>query len=200
MSSRFMSMVVRGGREGDPTPITYRAADTTGDTVTATLTVTYVPAAANDSSTGNKEGTPVTVDVIGNDTGTFDPTSVRLVDPVTGELVTTLVVTDEGTWTVNAATGAITFTPETGFTGDPTPVGYQVTDLDGDVTRAEVAIAYVHPAAPGTGTPAPGAPLASTGSLAKTGSEATSMIGFAALALLLGGAGVLMARRHRSHR
>jgi CshA-type fibril repeat protein len=33
-----------------------------------------------------------------------------------------LVVSGEGTWTVDPVTGAITFTPETGFTGNPTPI------------------------------------------------------------------------------
>ena len=185
------------GFKGDPTPITYQVDDTTGDTVTATVTVTYLPVAVNDSSTGNQEGSPVTVDVIGNDTGTFDPASVRLIDPITGELITTLVVAGEGTWTVNPATGAITFTPESGFKGDPTPVRYQVTDLDGDVTTAEVSIAYVHPAALTPIASTPAAPLASSGSLANTGTNAFSVIGFAALAFLLGGAGIFAARRHR---
>jgi LPXTG-motif cell wall-anchored protein len=185
------------GFNGDPTPITYQVEDTTGDAIKATVTVTYLPIAANDASTGNKEGSPVTVDVIGNDAGTFDPTSVRVIDPKTGELTTSLVVAGEGTWTVNPGTGAITFTPEPGYTGDPTPIRYQVTDLDGDITTAGVTVTYVHPGVPTPSASAPAAPLANTGSLATTGTEASSVIGFAALAFLLGGAGIYAARRQR---
>jgi len=43
----------------------------------------------------------------------------------------TLVVAGEGSWLVDNATGDITFTPEAGFLGDPTPVTYQISDSTG---------------------------------------------------------------------
>ncbi|WP_452223837.1 Ig-like domain-containing protein, partial [Lacinutrix chionoecetis] len=46
-----------------------------------------------------------------------------------------LVVPGEGTWTVDDTTGAVTFTPEAGFTGDPTPIDYNVEDNDGNVSN-----------------------------------------------------------------
>ena len=137
-----ITFVPQAGFVGNPTPITYEVTDTTGDTVEADVTVVYTPEADNDSSTGNTPGEAVTVDVIGNDTGVFDPTSVVLIDPVTGDRVTELVVDGEGTWTVNPSTGAITFTPFASFSGNPTPVTYEVTDLDGNVTSALVTITY----------------------------------------------------------
>lgn len=39
-----------------------------------------------------------------------------------------LVVAGEGTWIVNDVTGEVTFTPEAGFTADPTPIQYNVSD------------------------------------------------------------------------
>ena len=83
-----------------------------------------------------------------NDTGVFDPASVRLIDPASGQPVTALTVERQGRWTVDAATGAITFTPVAGFTGDPTPAQYRITDVAGNTVTALVTITYVYPAAP----------------------------------------------------
>ena len=130
------------GFEGDPTPVDYEVTDTTGDTVPATVTVTYVPAAVDDTDAGNTIGDPVTVDVLANDTGDFDATSVRILTSGGGR-VTTLTVPGEGAWTVNPTTGALTFTPEAGFEGDPTPVDYEVTDTTGDTVAATVTVTYV---------------------------------------------------------
>jgi gliding motility-associated-like protein len=41
----------------------------------------------------------------------------------------TLVVVNEGTWTVDPATGILTFNPEAGFTTDPTPITYTLTEI-----------------------------------------------------------------------
>ena len=54
-----------------------------------------------------------------------------------------LVVAGEGTWSVNTTTGVITFTPEAGFTGDPTPISYTVDDNDGNTSNeATVTVTY----------------------------------------------------------
>ncbi|WP_459588906.1 Ig-like domain-containing protein [Corynebacterium camporealensis] len=47
--------------------------------------------------------------------------------------VRTLEVENEGTWTIQD-NGAITFTPEEGFAGHPTPVTYSAKDEDGGIT------------------------------------------------------------------
>ncbi|WP_299066140.1 hypothetical protein, partial [uncultured Polaribacter sp.] len=49
-----------------------------------------------------------------------------------------------GTWSVDEASGVITFTPLAGFTEDPTPIAYNVEDNDGNVSNnATVTIDYV---------------------------------------------------------
>ncbi|WP_281848067.1 Ig-like domain-containing protein, partial [Olleya namhaensis] len=88
-------------------------------------------------------GTPVSIDVVGNDSdsdGTIDATSVSLVAPAGATMivvdadgdVTGFTVPGEGMWEVNPITGETTFTPESGFTADPTPVTYTVEDNDGN--------------------------------------------------------------------
>jgi len=55
----------------------------------------------------------------------------------------TLVVTGEGTWLVNDVTGEITFTPESGFTADPTLTTYSVSDATGLVSNiAQLFVNY----------------------------------------------------------
>ncbi len=55
----------------DPAPISYRITDTTGDTVSAQITLNYVPAAVNDSDLGNAIDDIVDVSVLANDIGSF---------------------------------------------------------------------------------------------------------------------------------
>ncbi|SFJ73107.1 DUF7507 domain-containing protein, partial [Jannaschia pohangensis] len=119
----------------------------------ATLTVTYTaaPVAVNDSqdnlTVGDVATVPVTVNDSGNNGfpgGALDPDSVRLVD-AGGAPVTQLVVPGEGTWDALPG-GEIRFTPEPGFTGDPTPVTYTVADLNGSRSNpATVTLDYVAP-------------------------------------------------------
>ena len=92
------------------------------------------PPVADDESATTPEDTPVTIDVFDGDTdldGTIDPTSVQIIDPISGALVDTLVVPGEGAWTVDSATGEITFTPEDDYNGPVTPITYSVADDDG---------------------------------------------------------------------
>ncbi|MFC7432810.1 MULTISPECIES: Ig-like domain-containing protein, partial [unclassified Agrococcus] len=147
------------GFTGNPTPIVYSVTDVTGDVVQATVEVTYRPVAQDDVSSGNEPGQPVTVDPLANDAGELDPTTVEIRDPATGLWTTTVVVPGEGTWTVDPVTGAITFTPEPGFTGSPTPIEYRVADVDGVFTEGTIVIEYdAVPPTPGPGEPSPSAP------------------------------------------
>jgi len=104
----------------------------------ATVTVDY-PQTATASSEDNVtavSGNEIVVDVLGNDSdpeNDMDPTTVKIIDP-TGTPVTELVVPNEGTWTVDPATGAITFTPEAGFIESPTPIKYVVNDTTGNTS------------------------------------------------------------------
>ncbi len=113
--------------------VSYTVNDNIGVTSNiATLTVTVspvndAPVANNDAATTPEE-TAVTINVIANDTdvdGTLDPATVDLVpgtDAVDGTLTTA-----QGTFTRNAATGAVTFTPAGNVFGTATAT-YNVRD------------------------------------------------------------------------
>lgn len=118
---------------GTTSRVDYTVKDSFGNPVTASMTVLVtpvVPTAAMDSGSG-AFGNPVTIDVLDNDSAggsaIFDETSVRLLDPKDGNYKTTVVIADEGTWKVNSD-GTVTFTPETGFTGTTSAIGYRVTN------------------------------------------------------------------------
>ncbi len=129
------------GFEGDPTAIDYQVSDFSGDLVSATITVDYVPQAFDDVSQNNVIGDPVTVDPLANDSGDVDPTTVQLWDGLAW--VTSVTVAGEGVWTVDPVSGAVTFTPEVGFEGDPTAIDYQVADFSGDLVSATITVDYV---------------------------------------------------------
>ncbi|MHA7271710.1 Ig-like domain-containing protein, partial [Arthrobacter sp. HLT1-20] len=190
------------GFSGNPTPVTYQVSDVRGNNTQATVTVTYVPVAVKDESLNNVQGSAVKVPVLNNDKGDLDPTTVKLIN-AENKAVTELVVPGEGTWTVDPVTGAVTFTPETGFSGNPTPVTYQVSDVRGNNTQATVTVTYVpvavKPSSPATGavsSPTP-APQTGNGNLASTGVQALSL-GVAGLAIAIMGAVLLVIRRRRT--
>jgi uncharacterized repeat protein (TIGR01451 family) len=119
--------------------------------VTDEMIITYAPCAiyaTNDNSSGNTPGDVVTVNILANDT-LFDGTVVNPLDvsvdldPLTPGDQTTLVVAGEGTWEYDEITGDLTFTPEAGFTTDPTPITYILTqDSTGLTDTAVVTIDY----------------------------------------------------------
>lgn len=107
-----------------------------------------VPTAVPDTTLGPLN-TAQSVNLLTNDVKTvsaagvatnFDPTSVRLCDPATNQEApnctvgpgSTITVASVGTYSVDN-TGVVTFTPVNGYTGTPTPIGYQVTDINGQV-------------------------------------------------------------------
>lgn len=192
---------------GVTTPVDYIVKDTLDQTAEAQIVVTVV-GAYDDRSDGNVPGSAVSVPVLGNDAGVLDPGTVRIVDPATGDPVTVLVVPGEGRWSVDSGTGVITFVPEVGFTGNPTPIGYTVEDVDGNLTGATVTVTYqsaVVDVAPDTGGSGvaggdDGPPSSSDnllrGRLAGTGGIGIRLIGVAVL-LLVGGAFLLGASRRR---
>ena len=149
----------------DPTPLEYILIETqTGLTDTASVTIDYAveaPTAVADEDLANAAGA-VTLDPIpgtaGQDSdpdGSIDPMTVSLVAPMgitptsvvfdANNDVTSFVIPNEGTWSVDEATGAITFTPLSTFTDDPTVISYNVEDNDGNqsTNNATVTIDYV---------------------------------------------------------
>jgi CshA-type fibril repeat protein len=95
------------------------------------------PNSSNDSSTGNTIGDNASIDILANDTFSdgssvvADDVNVTLIAPAGGTVNPngTVTVPGEGTWSYNAATGILTFSPISGFTGNPTPIVYVVTEI-----------------------------------------------------------------------
>ena len=101
------------------------------------------PAASSDNSAGNSVGDNVLIDVLANDTGgaSVDPTTVQVVGVAGGQQ---LVVPNEGTWSVDSSSGAIAFSPNPGFVGNPTPISYTVRSVEGGTSNpATVTVLYV---------------------------------------------------------
>jgi CshA-type fibril repeat protein len=110
------------------------------------VTVDYLqqpPVALNDSSLANPPG-PVTLNVTANDVDPnddIDPSTVDLNPALAGQQ-TTLIIPGQGTWSVDGS-GNVTFTPQSGFTGDPTPIQYTVQDATGlESNLATITIDY----------------------------------------------------------
>lgn len=106
------------------------------------------PVAVDDEGSEHVPGTFAVVPVSDNDQATsapLDPASIWIVGADSEGAG--LTVTGEGVWSVDAETGAVTFTPEAGFTDDPTPVRYTVADLLGlRSNEAEIALDYLQEA------------------------------------------------------
>ncbi|WP_118975431.1 Ig-like domain-containing protein [Taibaiella koreensis] len=120
--------------------------------------INSVPVAVNDMLTGQVPGSPATIaNLLINDTdleGPLSPGNISFVAPAGATGVTTdgqgdvtgFTVPGEGTWSLNSSTGAVTFTPQAGFTGDPTPIRYKVKDAAGAVSNtATITIDFNSP-------------------------------------------------------
>lgn len=112
------------------------------------------PVAADDQKLDQPAGSTVIVSLLENDSapngGTLDPEKISLIIPAGATDVTTdpegrftgFTVPGEGSWT-RGTDGTLTFAPEEGFTGDPTPIQYTVTDEAGLTSEpATVTITY----------------------------------------------------------
>ncbi|MBK6285212.1 MAG: gliding motility-associated C-terminal domain-containing protein [Draconibacterium sp.] len=101
-----------------------------------TITITYKeipPVATDDSSTGNKPGTAASVNILNNDKLSDDTPALQglvtidLNPDLQGDQAE-LLVPEQGTWRYNRLTGRVIFTPLAGFTTDPTPITYTLTE------------------------------------------------------------------------
>ncbi|MBH8560509.1 beta strand repeat-containing protein, partial [Hymenobacter negativus] len=113
----------------------------------AGATCNPAPVAQNDVTT-TTPGAAVTFNgataILGNDsdvTGGLDATSVDL-NPATNSQVKTRTIAGVGTWTVDATTGVLTFTPAGGFVGVAT-LPYTVNDIYGKPSNQAVATVTV---------------------------------------------------------
>lgn len=105
---------------------------------------------------------------------TPDRTSVMLRDPKTGQWSRTVRVQGAGTWTANATTGEMTFTPIAGFRGTTPTVEYRFADSTGKVDSSTVAVTVARGTAanPVTVAGMMNAPLAVSPLLAMSGGAA----------------------------
>jgi CshA-type fibril repeat protein len=152
---------------GTAAPIKYVVADSNGLKASSTITPTVAagevptvgkPAADNETSTGASDVNQV-IDVLVGDTAsegaTLDPTSVRLCITGTADASctgTSLTVTGEGVYTVDPATGVVTFNPESTFSGTATPIKYIVKDSTNKTASATIT-PTVQPPPPASSPP-----------------------------------------------
>jgi CshA-type fibril repeat protein len=133
------------GYMGTASPLPYQLTNAYGQTASSTYTPTVTAPVAPGPVPVTSSGVGITpqsaaLPVPGNST-------VRLLDS-SGNRVDTLVVTGQGTFVLDPATSAITFTPVLGFRGNPSPVEYQVTDAYGQVGQSTYSPSVVPPSAP----------------------------------------------------
>ncbi|MFM8848198.1 MAG: hypothetical protein ACKOHN_09155, partial [Actinomycetota bacterium] len=157
---------------GPQSSITYEVTDRSGFTVRSTLTPTVVapPVASPDASHG-VQGASQTIDLLSNDTpGALEvpllPTSVRLcalIDTPPACVQTTVEVAGEGRYTVNTATGLITFTPVPSFAGAATPLSYVVSDLLGQRRSSSISVTVTSSGSTNAGGSTPSGRLPTTG-------------------------------------
>ena len=112
---------------------------------------TNPPVTKDDVKESLNPGEAVTIDVVSSDSdpdNDIDPTTVSIVDPnaidTNGDGYNDkLVVPGEGVWSVDPQSGKITFMPEDGFVGDPTPIKYQIRDKYHNISNvSRVVIKY----------------------------------------------------------
>ncbi len=145
--------------------------DPTANTITFDVTsVNDAPVAVNNGPVSGNEDMPIVVDVLFNDSDVddaLDPTSVVIATTPPGASLSldgkTLTVPGQGVWTVNATTGAITFTPDADYNGTPTSIAYTVKDASGAVSNTATVAVTVAPV-----NDAPTIDLNSAGSVADT--------------------------------
>ena len=111
------------------------------------------PNSSNDSSlTGNDIGDDISIDILANDTlddgspAVADDVNVTLIAPNGGTVNEdgSVTVPGEGTWRYDVGTGVLTFSPIDGFTGNPRPISYILTEISTGLqsSPATVTVAY----------------------------------------------------------
>ena len=147
-------MTPEDGFVGEATPVGLTARGVYADNpVSATVQAIFSPVTATprDDEGRTAPQTPVTVDVLSNDTA---GSSSQPLEPESAEISSLeatnlselengrgkrLLIPGEGVFTVGV-NGAVTFTPEDGFTGRTTPIDYHVRDSEGIPARATLTV------------------------------------------------------------
>ncbi|MCK9451768.1 MAG: LruC domain-containing protein [Bacteroidales bacterium] len=137
-----LSMGAGGEFENDNHTIMINGTPTPNGSWVDLITVN-TPNAIDDADSG-MPGQSVTLDVLANDMpgdAALDATTVQIAG--TASPGASLTVAGEGVWSVNPTNGKITFTPEAGFLGNPTPIQYSVKDVNHFVSNlATVTVTY----------------------------------------------------------
>ena len=133
------------------TVTTTARSQTSSSTITPTITVT--PPTANPDTTTGLVNHTVTVSPLFNDTaGSFalNSASLRLCDigqsPPTCS-ATSVTIAGQGTFSLDAGTGQVTFTPESGWTGTTTALRYVVADTHAAVANSTITVTVNAPVA-----------------------------------------------------
>ncbi|RYD94694.1 MAG: hypothetical protein EOP54_17075, partial [Sphingobacteriales bacterium] len=110
--------------------------------------INQIPVAVADAGSTNI-GTAITLNLPGNDTdadGTLNLNQVLLIDPADNVKKTSVTIAGQGTYTVNATTGRVTFTPLATFTGKTVPLAYTIKDNFGSESVSALITIDVKPA------------------------------------------------------
>ena len=150
------------GFVNDPTDITYSLEDINGERHgAATVRVNYLANVRADVKVGDLTK-PVTVNVLNNDNGDLNVSSVEIILPEgfmdenplakLSDDGKSLVVPDQGTWSVNID-GTITYRAEAdSIIVDPTPISYGVQDMAGNNLSTSTLITLRQPVVAGVST------------------------------------------------
>ena len=104
------------------------------------------PAADSETSSGLVDVNQIINVLVGDTAGSgafLNPSSIRLCATGTADLSCTsssLVIANEGTYTVDPQTGLVTFDPEPTFIGPATPIKYVVQDSTDQIASATIAV------------------------------------------------------------
>jgi CshA-type fibril repeat protein len=142
------------GFTGDPTPIKYTITELITGLVSneATITPNYAATAptvvADANGTPTDSGLTTVINLLTNDTlgdGTTpkpEDVTITLIPPmgITANMDGSITISGQGTYTLNPATGEVTFDPIAGYIGDPTPITYTITDKDNGATSSPAMI------------------------------------------------------------
>ncbi|MBL4761455.1 MAG: tandem-95 repeat protein, partial [Gammaproteobacteria bacterium] len=127
------------GSETTSDGFSFTLTDSLGNTSSASFAITVIPqndapVSVNDSSSTD-EDTPVAIDVLANDSDVDDglnPASVTIISAATN-----------GSTTIDTATGAVTYTPNSNFNGTDN-LSYTVQDMAGSTTLASSVVITVN--------------------------------------------------------
>lgn len=112
---------------------------------------------------------PVTVTPAPNDStgtqtyGSFTKASTCVFDPADRQCKSSVSIQGQGTWAVNSATGAISFTPVSGYSGTTSALDYRVTETSSGWTTWNTLQATIAPAPTTTTTTSLAASVSTTG-------------------------------------